>query len=162
MTAAADEVAAGELHEVVLRRFPLRVFGRVREQSDALMRELAILALDTSPDDGRIPRRLTDLVQHLGATYRATSEPVEEARDAALQRGEREIDLVYRVPAQILGAIDALESMLDEADEFCQTDGYLLTLASTEESLALKRWYFDEFRRQLAGKPSTPWPGSLD
>lgn len=162
MTAGLGVDPTTELHEVVLRRFPLRVFGRVREQSDALMRELAILALDTSPDDGRIPRRLTDLVQQLGATYQATSEPVEELRDAALQRGDREIDLVYRVPTDVLGAVDALEATLEEADAFCRADGYLLTVASNEEGVALRKWYFDEFRRQLAGEPPTPWPGSLD
>jgi hypothetical protein len=159
---AVGEAATEQLHEVVLRRFPLRVFGRVREQSDALMRELAILALDASPDDSRIPRRLTDLVQQLGATYHATSEPVEELRDAALQRGEREIDLVYRVPMHALGAVDALEAMLEEADAFCREDGYLLTVASTDEGVALKKWYFEEFRRQLGGHPPTPWPGSFD
>lgn len=151
-----------DLREVHLRRFPLRVYRRVREQHDALMRELAILALDTSPDDGRIPRRLTDLVQHLGSTYRATSEPVEEIRDAALERGEQEIDLTYRVPPQVLGAVDALDAMLAEADQFCRADGYLLTVASSQEGVAFKRWYFEQFRRQLAGEPPTPWPGSFD
>ena len=66
------------------------------------------------------------------------------------------------MPPQVLGAVDALDALLDEADEFCRSDGYLLTVTSSEEGLAFKRWYFDEFRRQLAGEPPTPWPGTFD
>lgn len=158
MTAAA----AADLREVVLQRFPLRVHARHREQHDALMRELSILALDTSRDDTDVPRRLTELVQQLVGGYRANAEPVEEVRDAALLRGEREIDLVYRVPAAVVGAVDALEELLAEADAFCRSDRYLLTMASSQESRAFRAWFFEQFRRQMAGEPPTPWPGGLD
>ena len=162
MTAAAAADPAADMREVVLRRFPLRVHARNREQHDALMRELSILALDTTRDDADVPRRLTELVESLVRGYRASSEPVEEVRDAAFLRGEREIELTYRVPAAVVGAVDALEELLHEADAFCRSDRYLLTLSSSEEARAFRAWFFEEFRRQVAGKPPTPWPGGLD
>lgn len=49
-----------------------------------------------------------------------------------------------------------LESLLDEADEFCRA-GDLLTLAATGEGVAFRRWFLHEFVRQIDGRPPRAW-----
>ena len=51
--------------------------------------------------------------------------------------------------------------MLDEADVFCR-EGELLTLATPADEVAFRRWFLNEFVRQLRGEPPRRWSGAPD
>ena len=79
--------------------------------------------------------------------------------EAALERGEIAIDLTYRVPPVAAGAVQALDEMLDEADEYCRRGDHLLTLAAPPESVRFRKWFLGGFTDQFGGAAPTPWPG---
>jgi hypothetical protein len=150
-----------ELHEVRLQGLPLKVLAAGREHHDELMREFAMLALDEGVDSEHVPRRLVELIDILGRRYGAASARPDAEIDAALERGESVIDVVYHVPAHVADAADRLESLMSEADEFCRQQ-QLLTLERSPILVEFARWYLAEFRRQIAGEPPRPWSGPTD
>jgi len=147
---------AGELVEVRLLRLPLEVWQRTQEHVDGLLREFALIAQD---DEAKLatPGRLLALVQHLSAGFGSFSAAQVIEMEAALARGETEIDLTYQVPPAAAPAAQQLGDMLDEADEYCRRGDHLLTLATPEEELRFRRWFISEFVDQLGGAPPTPW-----
>ncbi|MGH9153237.1 MAG: hypothetical protein ACRD03_12755 [Acidimicrobiales bacterium] len=151
-------VPDGELRQVRLIRFPLDVHGRATEAFEGLRREFQLIAMRTA-GAGEVPDRLLRLVDALGVRYRGFASEADRARDAAAERGDKEVDeLVYRVPAEVGEACVDLSRMIDEADEFCRRGELLLTLASPAEAVAFRRWYLGEFTAQIAGEPPLPWP----
>jgi hypothetical protein len=149
----------GDIVEVRLLGFPLPLWARAREHHDELMREFALLALSREPVRHDVPRRLQKLIDVLGRQYGAAVEASNAERDRAWRRGETTCDLVYRVPRSIRHACVQLSALLDEADRFCRAGRELLTLAAPPDVLAFRRWYLDEFVRQIDGREPTPWPG---
>lgn len=145
------------LVEVELRGFPLEEYLRATEHHEELMREFALLAL-AGADAHALPRRLVELMDELTQRYSAMTVTADAARDAALERGDKETDLVYRVPPDARQAVISLDSSLDEADEFCRSGEHLLTLATPPQALRFRKWYLGEFVRQIDGLPPTPWP----
>ncbi len=105
-----------------------------------------------------IPRRLLALVAELSERFSGFSVEQTGQLQAALDRGESTIDLVYRVPPEVRQAIIDLGDMLDEADAFCREGKELLTLATPPPALAFRRWFLEEFVRQLDGEAALPWP----
>jgi hypothetical protein len=140
--------------EVRLLGYPLETHHRAREHHDGLLREFQLL--DTTSEE--LPSRLLDLVKEFTAAYASSTRPADEVRDAAVARGETAVDLVYLAPRA--GATDALRMarLLDDADQYCRSSDYLLTLASPPDVIEFRRWYFGEFIRQLNGDPPTAWP----
>jgi hypothetical protein len=151
----------GDIVEVRLLRFPLPLWARAREHHDELMREFALLALSSEPARRDVPARLQALIDALGRQYGAAVEVSNVERDRAWRRGEAACDLVYRVPRSARHACVQLSAMLDEADRFCRAGHDLLTLAAPPDIVAFRRWYLDEFVRQIDGQEPTPWPGAL-
>jgi hypothetical protein len=149
--------AAGDLVEVRLLRLPLVVWQRTQEHVDGLLREFALIAQD---DEAKLstPGRLLALVQHLSAGFGSFSQSQRIEMEEALERGDTEIDVTYRVPPAAAGAAQQLGDMLDEADEYCRRGDHLLTLATPEEELRFRHWYIREFVDQLGGARPTPWP----
>ena len=147
------------LCEVRLVRFPLRVYARATEHYQELFREFALLAASTPEDSDEVPARLMRLIDALGRRYPPQTEH-EAERAAALERGELSGDFAIKVPPSAAEASQALEDLLDEADDFCRR-GDLLTLAAPAEAADFRRWYLREVIRQIAGDPPTPWPGGL-
>lgn len=147
---------ADDLVEVTIRRLPLGVYARASEHNDDLLREFALIK-DQEGSHG-VPARLLALIDQLTAHYSAfTSEPT-VALETALERGDRHIDLVYRVPPQARQACLELGDLLEEADRFCRSGGQLLTLTTPEPAVVFRRWFLGEFVRQLDGLPPTPYP----
>jgi len=101
------------------------------------------------------------LVDVLGRRYAAAAARPDAEVDAAVERGETSIDLVYHVPDHVETAANELAGLMDEADEFCR-ERKLLALARPPLVIEFSRWYLDEFRRQIAGEPPRPWDGPLD
>lgn len=148
------------LYEVQLLNMPVRLLVAGREHHDEVMREFAMLALDEHPHHD-VPARLLELIDVLGRRYGAASARPDSEVDAALDRGEATIDLVYHVPAHVTEAADRLEALMTEADEFCRQQ-QLLALARPPVVEEFSRWYLEEFRRQIAGEPPRPWDGPLE
>ncbi|MEO6712854.1 MAG: GAF domain-containing SpoIIE family protein phosphatase, partial [Mycobacteriales bacterium] len=78
--------------------------------------------------------------------------------EAALERGEAELDLLYQVPASAADAVRGLAQVLDDADEYCRAGQELLTLAAPADVVAFRHWFLGEFMRQIRGEGPTPWP----
>ncbi len=146
------------MRTIRILNLPVRLQGRAREHHEELMREFALLELS----DSDVPARLFELIATLQSQYAAESEGPRLKLEQALARGDRSIDLDYQMPAAAGEAVVALGAMLEEADEYCRRGDQLLTLANPPDLVAYRRWYLDEFTRQIAGEPPRPWDGPLD
>jgi hypothetical protein len=149
--------AEAGLAEVRILRMSLPVFRRAAEQNDELLREFALIRVEGSD---HVPARLLALIGELNARFGGFSTDPTAALEAALERDEQEVNLVYRVPVETKQAVLELSALLDEADDFCRA-GDLLTLATPPESLAFRRWFLDEFLRQVDGEPPRSWPEAI-
>lgn len=147
---------ADELSEVRLLGLPLDVWQRTQEHVDELLREFALMMQDEEAR-AATPGRLLGLVEELTAGYGHFSTDQRNDMVAALERGERTIDLTYQLPPAAAGAAQALGDMLDEADDYCRRGDHLLTMAAPPEELRFRRWFIAEFVAQIAGAPPTPW-----
>jgi len=147
-------------HEVRLLNVPVRVLAAGRQQHDELMHEFAVLAVALE-DRSSVPARMLELIDTLGTRYGRAADRPDSAVDEAIARGADSVDLVYEVPAHVVEAADALEQIMNEADEFCQRE-QMLTLGRSEVQQRFAQWYLDEFRRQIEGEPPRPWDGPYD
>lgn len=154
-----------DLHDVRLLELPLAVHSRAQEHSAELMREMYLIAqaqhgkAQESAADGRheLPHRLMQLVDALTSSYGALTNAQNRQLGDAIDDGHDSIDLTYRVPLAVVGAVRQLGDMLDEADDYCRQGQHLLTLATPPELVRYRRWYLSEFEGQLGGEPPTPW-----
>ena len=146
-------MSAGEVCAVRMIGFPVGVYRRASEHSDELMREFALIREDGSEN---IPARLLALVDELRLRFGAFTARPSDQLQQAVARGDATIDLEYVVPASVRDAAVQLDRLLDEADAFCLA-GELLTLATEPEGLAFRRWFLEEFVRQVDGLPARPW-----
>lgn len=166
---SAHDVDVPVLHDVHVLDFPLDVYLLTQEHSDALVRELTLIAQSRSVvvDEALgglqadLPERFVALVDELTHQYDGVATDVERVRDAAIDRGQTSVDLVYRVPAQIADACRHLDQVFDDADYYCRAGEHLLTLAAPPEAVAFRRWLLGEFVRQLAGEEPLPWGAYL-
>ena len=146
-----------DLVEVRLVALPLDVWQRTQEHVDDLLREFTLVAQDEEAR-ASVPGRLLALIEELTAGYGQFSVEQRAQMEAAVARGERAIDLVYRVPPAAAPAAQQLGDMLDEADEYCRRGDHLLTLAPPPDEVRFRRWFISEFVDQVGGAPPTPWP----
>jgi hypothetical protein len=152
-----------QLRTVRLLRIPLAVQVRSTEHFDGLMREFALITMDADrkgdPSSRHVPARLLALVEELTQQYSSFTADVTAERDAAIARGESEVDLTYRVPVSVVDATRRLEVLLDEVDAYCRSGQHLITLETPPESRAFREWYLSEFVGQIEqGRDAVPWP----
>jgi len=152
-----------DLRTVLLSRIPLAVQMRSTEHFDELMREFALITIDADRDgDTRsrhVPAQLLDLVQDLNRQYSAFTADVTAERDAAIARGDSQVDLTYRVPPTVVQATRRLEQLLEEADDYCRSGQHLITLETPPESRAFRHWFLSEFVAQIEdGRDPVAWP----
>lgn len=151
------QAPAPELVEVRIVDMPLDVYAEASEHSDELMREFTLIR-ERDPDDGRaVPRRLLELVDQLSARYGAFTAGQEAELRGAVERADATITLHYRVPASVGPACVDLDRLLDEADDFCRDGQELLTLATPARSVAFRKWFLEEFVRQVDGGAPRTW-----
>ena len=141
-----------ELVDVMLLGLPPDVHRRALEHQDELQRELTLIELDPTS----VPARLLALAHDLRVRFGAFTEAPSTELAGALARGDTSIDLRYRVPRAAGAAARELGQLLDEVDDFCR-DGGMLTLATSEEGVAYRRWFLGQFVAQTAGAPPEPW-----
>ena len=137
---------------------PIDVYGRASEHNDELLREFALIREDRTD---HVPSRLLTLIDQLQARFGAFTQGPTSVIHDALARGEATIDLRYDVPAEAGQAALHLAGLLDEADDFCRA-GDLLTLAANAEAVAFRRWFLEEFVRQIDGRPPRPWSAVME
>jgi hypothetical protein len=151
----------GPIVEVQLRRLPVAVWSRTQQHTDELLREFVLLNQQLHHDEASaasVPRRLVQLVDELSGSYGSFSEQQEARLLEAAAGGEPELDLTYQVPAAACAAARHLGDLFNEADEYCRNGEHLLTLETPAELVRFREWFLEEFRRQSAGDPPTPWP----
>jgi len=147
------------LHPVRLLNLPVRVLVDERERHDSMLREFALLALDAQARP--LPPGLAELAQAFGVRYATARSRPDAPVDEAVQQGTAAIDVTYDVPVSVLETVERLERLMAEADDFCRSE-QLLTLPRNALQLRFDTWYFEQFRRQLAGEPAQPWDGPLE
>jgi hypothetical protein len=142
-----------DLITVRILGLPLGVLERASEHNDELLREFALIREENSQ---HVPSRLLALIEELNTRFGSFTEGPANSIQDALRRGDRQMDLEYQVPADAAEGAARLATLLDEADEFCRS-GDLLTLATLPESLHFRRWFLEEFSRQIAGGAPRSW-----
>ena len=155
----ADPRPSDQLRNVWLLGFPLDVHVRAQEHADGLIREFSLIAQDRAAGNASdVPARLLSIVNELSAQYSGVSSEPEAKRDDAIERGQHQVDLHYRVPVSAASASTHLGKVFDEADDYCRAGRHLLSLATPPEALEFRRWFLGEFVNQIGGAPPTPWP----
>ncbi|MDQ1393205.1 MAG: hypothetical protein QOF30_2182 [Acidimicrobiaceae bacterium] len=149
-----------ELVAVPVLRIPVPIWARTQEHIDELLREFTLIAaqLRDRPGAADVPVRLIQLVKELTDDYGDLNTDQEDRLAKAAEAGITEIDLIYQVPREAVVACRRLQEMLDEADAYCLDGAHLLTLATPMELNRFRRWFLEEFIRQLEGAAPTPWP----
>jgi hypothetical protein len=153
---------APELVTVRVLEMPLDVYARSTQHWDELMRELALISLDSDRGEEShtrpLPDRLNALIDELTHNFSSFTANTEAERDAALTRGERTIDLAYELPVEAADASRQLAAILEEVDEYCRAGQHLITLATPPEARAFRTWYLEEFIEQVESRREPrPW-----
>lgn len=146
---------------ISIRGLPVPLHASSQAHSDELMREFRLLAeqMRQEGSDG-VPRRLIELVNALEGQYSNFTETQEDEIEAAIASGAATVDLTYKLPAHIGDGVRALGTVLDEVDELCREGQHLLTLCTPPDQVAYRRWFLEEFTRQIDGYPPTAWADS--
>lgn len=147
---------SNELADVRLIGIPLDIQRIAAEHQDGLKREFAFLS-QQAPDGEAVPSRLLTVSKELQERFQSFSAGPSAEMQGALDRGERSIDLTFRMPPAAGPACKLLADLLDEADAYCAAGKDLLTLVAPDEVVAYRNWLLYEFVRQLEGKPAVPW-----
>ena len=181
-TALPEEAAPAQVR---LLGLPLHIHLVSEQHIEELMRELVLVQLEAeqetaldvqAPLTTLSPRLLqlaaelgtelgaelaTELGAELGAELGGASAwfPAQPSAvvNAALAAGEDYCDVTYTVSPQIGSGPQRLAQLLEEADDFCCSEEYLLTLPASQEVVAYRRWVAEEFQRQPSGQAARPW-----
>lgn len=140
---------------VRLIRLPVPVHVAASAHQDALQREFDVLR--GSEDQTSVPHRLLALIDELESRFGSLNEQPAGRLAEAIEHGDDTVDLEYEVPPEAGEASTLLDAMLDEVDDYCRQGEHLLTLATSQESAAYRRWFLGEFAAQVSGAPPTPW-----
>ena len=144
-----------ELVEVKMLQVPVALWQQSSAHMDAVRREFDIIKADLPRDS--VPHQLSELIESLDERFGRMAGPARQELYDAVERGDQEITLVYRLPPEVADGARQLEDLLDRVDEFCRREA-LLTLATPPDVLAFRRWYLGEFVRQIEeGQVPTPW-----
>jgi PAS domain S-box-containing protein len=150
LSAAEQEPEVGPCYPVRLQGAPVALLRATLQYGDALMREVALLAMADAENGGwRAPRI------DLG--------PVLDPLDAAFAEGKETVDLEVELPVHAAeGALERL-AIIDEADRRAQ-EGELLMGPAVPEIAACRRWLLTEINRQAAAAAPARWelPPPLD
>lgn len=142
---------------IALLDAPIREMIRTAAHYDALYREFRlILELDPSHLEA-VPGRLLELIDGLGSSFLGVGHTVEQTWETAVEENRDAVDLHFRFPPEGAPAVLRYNQLLDEADDFCRR-AELLTIAPTDEAVAVRGWAFGQIMSQCQGEAPTPWP----
>ena len=157
------DTTATDVVEIHLLGLPLRILQRVREHHGELLREISLLALKPAAME-TLPPRLRELIaiyskHYTGQIYGGAAERSVPLRSDVAPTRDRADLVVYVERADALQA-NVFWSQLDEADQYCQRGGILLTIGNGPTERALMAWYFAEFVNQANGLTPQEWAGA--
>lgn len=143
----------------VLRDFPLRLWLRQQEHSDALLREFQLLLGGRGTgSDTSAPAQLVQLAQMFTTRFGALINAINDERHAAMDRGLDRIDSRVPLPEGTPQLLEQVANVMRLVDDYCLA-GDLLTLARPPEVIAFSQWSLAELTAQYEGAEPTPWPG---
>jgi anti-sigma regulatory factor (Ser/Thr protein kinase) len=144
---------------IALLGAPIQEMIRTAAHYDALYREFRlILELDPAHLES-VPGRLLSLIDELGDSFLGVGRAAEETWDAAVEEGRETVDLHFRLPSEAAPAVLRYNQLLDEADDYCRR-AELLTIAPSDEAVAVRGWAFGQIAAQCHGETAAPWSGS--
>jgi hypothetical protein len=141
---------------VKFRGAPSGLLQQARMQLEALMREFQLIEFSDEEIDSP-PARLLDVISRMRANYdRLGFSGDRRFVLEAIERGQSTVDFDLPVPPEAGNAARLLITTMEETDAWCER-GDLLTLASPPEQRRMRRWFFGEIERQVAGGEPIPW-----
>ena len=135
--------------EVVLENLPATLYAAAQEQTEAMLREYALLAW-TDPRSG-LPRRVAEADRIHGAVVGAVCDALEQAGEESVA------DVRVRLPSDTATNVDEVLTTLDGAEEEAAA-GHFLTRPSLPEIRLLRDWYLSEIDGQRR-RPPVAWCG---
>ena len=141
---------------VQFRRAPLALLQQARMHLEAITREFQLIEFADDEVDSP-PARLLEMITRMRANYDELGfEGHRRFVDDAIDRGESSLDFELPMPPEAGRAARLVVTTMEETDAWCER-GELLTLASPPEQRRLRRWFFGEIERQVAGGEPIPW-----
>ena len=150
-----------ELVEVRLLGLPVAIHDEVDQHMQALNREFELIRR-RDQDTSILPHRLQSLIDELDGQFGGFGDEPSQALADAVARGDKSVDLTYRLPARAGEAARLLGELLDEADTYCRAGEHLLTLVTPPECRRYRHWFLREFERQAQGLEPVPWTDFAD
>ena len=141
---------------IALLDAPVQEMIRTAAHYDALYREFRLILEHDPSHLQAIPGRLLNLIDQLGKSFLGYGHSAVEAWETAVRETRDTVDVHFRFPAEAGPAVMWYDQLLDEADDYCRR-AELLTIAPTDEALAVRRWAFGQVASQCRGEPPTPW-----
>lgn len=143
--------------------YPLDAYLRSRVHLEELIREFQLVEIGRAEAEAEaetarpVPARLLELIDQLTHQHSDQVEAIDATRSAAIARDLRTLDLEYDAPVVARARLVQLLRLLDECDNYCRSDDFLLTLATPPDLVAFRRWNIGEVIAQIDGAAPTPY-----
>lgn len=131
---------------------PVRLVLTAAAQLDDLVRELGVTALPSS-----LPPDIVDVAARFVAMTAQVRDPFRVAARAAVEQGERLLDVSFPVGPDTVPGLRGFLAVLEQITDL-SVRGDLLCLAPPPEVMAFRRWAVDEIARQVGGAAPQPCP----
>ncbi len=138
---------SGNRIDVQLVSTPARLFIAMEEHLRSVLREFALVALDTDAAAWQAPTLPVDV------------NAVVNDLAASLQRGAAVVDIDIDVSSDAISIVIHIQHVLVEADRLAAA-GLLLAAPTLPEIRDCRDWFLDEIVRQLSGELPSPWRGA--
>jgi PAS domain S-box-containing protein len=122
---------------------PVRLFPAMQQHTDALLREYALIAMESSESTAP-PRLAVDL------------NPLADQVTAATVAGNMTTELLLDVPVAARGSVLEVCDVLDRADALA-ANGRLLNTPPLPEVRGCRDWFFSQLLTQIDGGDPDPW-----
>jgi PAS domain S-box-containing protein len=136
--------------EIVLERLPATLYAATQEQTDAMLREYALLAWK-DPTSG-LPGQVAEADRVHGAVVGAVCDALEEAGETPVA------DVHVHVPRDTAASVEEVLGVLDRAEQEAAA-GHFLARPSLPEIRLLRDWYLGEIEAQ-GHRPPLAWCGA--
>ena len=147
--------------EVILRDVPVATYRATQQHTDAVLRELVLMAEYETAKAGRERGPMRMLFDRASAGFADRLDlTVQAARavDAAIERGDESATVTVTVPARYAASAEAWSALVDDLDALCR-DGTMLSVPVSPEARRFTQWWCAELVRQLRdGAEPVPWP----
>lgn len=147
--------------QVMLVDVPVATYRAVQQHTDAVLRELVLMAEYETAKAGRERGPLRLLFDRVNAGFSDRLDLTVQAAhavDAAIERGAESVTLTFTIPARYAASAEAWSALVDDLDAFCR-DGTMLSVPVSPEVRRFTRWWCSELVGQLRdGAAPVPWP----